>query len=320
MPERSASVPLAVLLTTAIAPITWGTTYAVTTELLPPDRPLLAGTVRAVPAGLLLLALTRRLPWGAWWWKVAVLGALNFGLFFALLFVAAERLHGGVAATLGAIQPLVAAGLAAALLGEPLRRATLIAGGLGIIGVAMLVLQPGADLDAVGVLAGLGGAVSFAAGVTLTKKWRPDAPILAFTSWQLLAGGAVLAIASAAVEGAPPAFTGKNVAGFAWLAIVGTAIAYALWFRGIGRLPVANVSLLALLSPVVAVTVGYLVLHQDLGPWQVGGVIVVLFALWVGQRQPAVQGASHGVAGQPSAAAINGNAVAPSIDSRTMSA
>lgn len=281
-------VALPVLLATAVAPATWGTTYAVTTELLPPDRPLLAGALRAAPAGVLLFAVTRRLPTGVWWWRAAVLGVLNIGAFFALLFVAAGRLEGGVAATLGAVQPLIAAGLAAGVLGEPLRRRNVVAGLLGVAGVAMIVLQPGARLDAVGVVAGLAGAASMAAGVTLAKRWRPDVPVLASTSWQLLVGGAVLAVASVVVEGAPPALSAANVVGFTWLTVVGTAIAYALWFRGIGRLPVANVTLLGLLSPLVAVLVGFAVLDQRLGALQLLGIGVVLTALWIGQRRRAV--------------------------------
>ncbi len=40
-------------LQTAVAPAVWGSTYVVTTKLLPPDRPLLDGMLRALPAGLL---------------------------------------------------------------------------------------------------------------------------------------------------------------------------------------------------------------------------------------------------------------------------
>ena len=69
---------------TAFAPAAWGTTYIVTTELLPPDRPLLAAALRALPAGLALAALSRRRPSGVWWWRAGVLGALNIGAFFAL--------------------------------------------------------------------------------------------------------------------------------------------------------------------------------------------------------------------------------------------
>ena len=47
----------ALILLTALAPVSWGTTYAVTTEFLPADRPLFTGLMRALPAGLLLLAV-----------------------------------------------------------------------------------------------------------------------------------------------------------------------------------------------------------------------------------------------------------------------
>ncbi|MFC7110354.1 EamA family transporter [Nonomuraea rubra] len=112
---------------TALTPAIWGTTYLVTTELLPPGRPLLAAVLRALPAGLLLVAITRCLPRGIWWWRALVLGALNIGVFFALLFVGAYRLPGGVAATVGAIQPLLVALLSAGLLGERLTWRTLVA-------------------------------------------------------------------------------------------------------------------------------------------------------------------------------------------------
>src|SRR5664279_4274995 len=137
----------------------WGTTYLVTSELLPPGRPLLAAVLRALPAGLLLLALTRMLPRGAWWWKAPVLGGLNIGVFFALLFVAAYRLPGGVAATVGAVQPLIVAVLASRLVAERFTARRLAAGLAGIVGVALLVLGSRARLDVVGVLAALGGAL-----------------------------------------------------------------------------------------------------------------------------------------------------------------
>ena len=132
---------------TALTPILWGTTYIVATEFLPDGRPLLAATVRALPVGLAFVLWSRRLPTGIWWFRAALLGLLNIGAFFALLFVAAFRLPGGVAATAGAIQPLVAAGIAAVVLGEAFTRRTAIAGTAGIAGVAMLVLGPNASLD-----------------------------------------------------------------------------------------------------------------------------------------------------------------------------
>jgi probable blue pigment (indigoidine) exporter len=243
---------LAGTLMTSLTPMLWGTTYIVSTEILPGGRPLLAAAVRALPVGIAFLLWTRRLPTGRWWWRAAVLGTLNIGAFFALLFVGAFRLPGGVAATAGAVQPLIAATIAVPLLGDAFTRRVGVAGTAGLLGVALLVLAPDAALDPIGLAASLGGAASMATGVVLTKRWRPPVDIVTFTGWQLAAGGLLLAPLALLVEGVPEQITATNGAGFAWLAIVGTGFAYANWFRGISRLPVATVSLLTLLTAPVA--------------------------------------------------------------------
>lgn len=272
---------------TALAPAIWGSTYLVTSELLPPGRPLLAAVIRALPAGLLLVAVTRRLPNGAWWWRALVLGALNIGVFFALLFVAAYRLPGGVAATVGAVQPLFAAGLSAGLLGDRLTPRALLAGLAGVAGVSLLVLRADAGLDGIGVAAALGGALVMATGVVLAKRWTSPAPLLATTGWQLVAGGLLLLPVALLVEGPPPAaLTGANLAGYAYLSIVGAAFAYVLWFRGIRALPPTGVSFLGLLSPVVATVLGLVVLGQELNALQIIGGLVVLGALVTAQTTP----------------------------------
>ncbi|MCO1576076.1 EamA family transporter [Crossiella sp. SN42] len=275
---------LGVLLVTALAPAIWGSTYLVTTELLPPDRPLLAAVLRALPAGLLLVLITRRLPSGQWWWRAAVLGTLNIGIFLALLFVAAYRLPGGVAATLGAVQPLLVAGFSAGLLGTRLTSRTVLAALAGLAGVSLLVLRADAALDGLGVAAALGGAVVMALGVVLSKRWRAEAPLLAVTGWQLVAGGLVLLPVTLLVEGPPPpVLTGANLLGYGYLAIIGAAVSYALWFRGINALSPTEVTFLGLLSPLVATLLGWLVLGQGLTPVQGLGGLVVLAAVVTAQ-------------------------------------
>jgi probable blue pigment (indigoidine) exporter len=274
---------------TALAPTAWGTTYLVATELLPPDRPLLVAALRALPIGLLLVAYGRRLPSGSWWWRSAVLGTLNIGVFFALLFVAAARLPGGVAATMGAVQPLLVVLLAWPLLGERPMVGRVAAAGAGVIGVGMLVLGPAARLDALGVAAGLAATGAMAAGTILTKRWGRPAPLLVFTSWQLVAGGLLLLPLALVFEGPPPPLPPWSIAGFIYLGVVNTGLAYALWFRGIERLSAGRVTFLALLSPVVALAAGFVVLGQTLSALQLLGVLVVLGSIiasqWVGRPE-----------------------------------
>ncbi|GAA1539654.1 EamA family transporter [Nocardioides humi] len=284
-PATSTAGTAGITALTALAPAVWGTTYLVTTELLPPGHPLFAGLLRALPAGLLLLLVLRRLPTGVWWWRSLALGALNIGLFFPLLFVAAERLPGGVAATVGAVQPLLVIGLALPLLRERPTAARVGWAVAGAGGVALVVLGPDARLDPVGLLAGLGGALSMAAGVVLTRRWgRPEgvgSGVL--VSWLLTAGGVVLLPTTFLVEGAPPAIDGAAAGGYLWLGAVGGLAAYLLWFRGLGSLPVVATALLGLLSPVVAAGLGWLLLGQALGPVQLAGFGLALAAILGGQ-------------------------------------
>src|SRR3989344_8763766 len=134
-------------LTTALGPVIWGSTYIVTTELLPPDRPFTAALLRTLPAGLLLVSWCRRWPaWGDWvgWRRLLVLSALNIGVFQALLFVAAYRLPGGVAAVVGAIGPLGGMGLVWALDHRRPPGPAVAAGGPGGLGMGGPLLSPGA--------------------------------------------------------------------------------------------------------------------------------------------------------------------------------
>ncbi len=268
---------------TALAPAIWGSSYIVTTSLLPGQSPLLVALLRALPAGLILLLLVRQLPPLSWIPKLLILAMLNFSLFWTLLFVSAYRLPGGVAATLGATQPLLVVFLSAYALKTPMRPAALLAASLGIIGVALLVLTPEAKLDMWGAIAGLGGAASMAAGVVLTRKWQPPVPPLTLTAWQLTAGGVLLVPFAAPNLLDILSLTGANLLGLAYMSLVGGALTYILWFRGIARIEPAKVSLLGVLSPLTAVILGWVLLAQSLTQMQFIGAVLALFSLWLGQ-------------------------------------
>lgn len=275
------------ILLTAVAPAIWGSTYIVTTELLPAGYPLTVAMLRALPAGLLLLLLVRRLPEGVWWPRSFLLGALNFSVFWAMLFVSAYRLPGGVAATVGAIQPLIVLGLSRTIMGTAVRPLQVLAGLAGIGGVALLVLTPAAALDPIGIAAGLAGAVSMAFGTVLSRHWQPPVPPLTFTAWQLTAGGLLLVPVALFLEPALPVPTTQNLVGFLYLGVIGGVLTYIVWFRGLARLDPATVSPLGFLSPLVAVVLGWALLRQDLSLLQITGMAVVLASVWLGQRAQA---------------------------------
>ncbi|MEB4615793.1 EamA family transporter, partial [Leucobacter sp. M11] len=225
------------------------------------------------------------LPRGIWWWRSLLLGALNIGAFFPLLFLSAYRLPGGVAATLGAVQPLVVALIAVPLLRDRLSTRKILWGLVGVAGVSLVALRSSAQLDALGIAAGIAGPLGMAVGTVLTKRWGRPAGVgpTAFAGWQLTAGGLILLPVTLLAEGVPASIDGPAALGYLWLTLAGGLLSYAIWFDGIGKIPVTSAALLGLVSPLVAAALGALVLGQWLGPWQLAGFALALAAIVGGQ-------------------------------------
>ncbi|WP_125781686.1 EamA family transporter [Pseudoalteromonas rubra] len=270
-----------------IAPIIWGSTYIVTTELLPADKPLIASVLRALPAGILLVLLGRKLPQGVWWMRSIVLGLLNIGGFFYCLFVAAYLLPGGVAALIMSCQPIIVMLLGALLLKNKLKARQFVACLIGALGVSLLVLEPNMALPTAGVQAGLAGAISMATGIVLTKKWgKPaDVSVYTFTGWQLVVGGLFLLPIALIQEGFPSTLTVNNLIGYTYLSLIGALVAYVVWFKAIEKLPVVTVSFISFASPLSATLLGYLVLGEVLTLSQILGTCVIVLAITISQQQ-----------------------------------
>lgn len=274
---------LRTLLLTALAPAIWGSSYIVTTQVLPQVDPVTISLLRALPAGLLLLLYVRVLPKGRWIPKMFVLGALNFSIFWSLLFFSAHRLPGGVAAVLGAAQPFIVIFAARGLLGAPIKPLSLIATCTGLFGIGLLLLTPAAKLDALGIIAGFAGATSMALGIVLSRKWQPPVDTLTFTAWQLTAGGLLLIPVAIFAKVDLAALTGPNLAGIAYLGLIGAALTYLLWFQGISKLHPFAVSVLGFLSPLTATALGWGILGEALGPLQITGMVIALGSVFLGQ-------------------------------------
>jgi probable blue pigment (indigoidine) exporter len=268
---------------TSVAPAAWGTTYLVTERLLPPDRPLLSATLRALPTGLVLLTATRGLPSGEWWWRAVLLGLCNIAMFFPLLFLAAYRLPGGLASTLQATSPLAVMALAALVIGERAGPARIVAAGVGLVGVTLLVVRTPGHLDPLGLAAAFGSVVVSALGFVLIKRWTPPVDMLTLVSWQLVVGGAALLPVAWVAEGPPPHLGAPAVSGYLWLMVAGTGLAYWCWFTGLRAMPAGAVALIGLVNPVVGTGLGVVWAGEAFGWPQALGMLLVLGGVVAGQ-------------------------------------
>ena len=267
----------------AIAPVSWGATYFVTRHFLPDGAPLWSAALRALPAGVILLAVARRLPSGSWWWRSLVLGLLNFGAFFVLVYLAAQLLPTSVAASVMALAPVALSMLAIPLLRQRSTAYMLIGAVLGVVGVGLLVGLGASRIDPLGVAISLMALLLSSLGAILATKWRDDLPLVATTSWQLVAGGLMLLVAAIVVEGAPPAMTSTSVLAYGAISLVATAIAFLCWFAGLRHLPAGTVGIIGLLNPVTGVLLGVLLAAETLSVSQCLGLALVAAALLLGR-------------------------------------
>ncbi len=276
-------------LVTAVAPVAWGSTYFVTRQFLPADVPLWGAVLRALPAGIIVLIVARQVPRGAWWWKSFVLGALNVGAFFPLVYVASQLLPSGVAATTMATSAGVLMLLAWPILGDRPARGSLVAAAVGFAGVCLLLLDGGPVVSPWGIAASFGAMAMSSLGYLLTTRWASREPVVAVTAWQLLGGGLLVVPFALAVEGAPPALDLSTLAGFAYVTVVATALAFVCWFAGLRHLPAATVGVVGLLNPVTGVVLGTLLAGELFGPRQGFGTALVLGGVLLGVRVRAVR-------------------------------
>ncbi|HVD20238.1 MAG TPA: EamA family transporter [Propionibacteriaceae bacterium] len=268
----------------ALTPIIFGTTYLLTTEFLPPGRPLLAALMRSLPTGLVLI-IGSPIPPRRWMVRFFVLSVLYASGLFPLLFIAAYRLPGGVAAVINSLSPLLVVVISLPLLGTRIRAIQVIAGIVGVAGVALLVLRSDARLDVAGLIAMGGAAIMFSAATVLTKRWgRPDGMTsVGVTGWTFLLAGLTLLPATLIIEGLPDHLTARNVGGLIYLVLISGILAYALWFWGLERLSASAVTFLTLLNPVTAALLGWIVLDQRLNHWQLIGAVLILVSVVLGQ-------------------------------------
>ena len=265
----------------------WGTTWAAIRVGLRGIPPLTGVALRFSIAGAALLALllvfrvrlggTRRewLIWGS--------NALfTFGCAYSILYWAEQWVPSGLAAVLFAIVPLLVALLAHFVLpGERLTVRSGVGVLIGFAGVAVIFSEDFRSL--------LGPQVAFAATVLLlcpvcaaigsvaVKKWGGGIHPLSTAAVPMLLTGAVLGpIAWWAESDRTVTFSGPSTLALFYLALVGSALPFTLYFWLLKRLPATRISLINYAVPVVAVIVGSVVLDEPVTLRVVLGTALVI--------------------------------------------
>ncbi|MET7611405.1 EamA family transporter [Streptomyces seoulensis] len=267
---------------TAVAPIAWGANYYVTHQYLPADQPLYGAALRALPAGLVLLALSRKRPHGVWWGRSALLGLLNTSVFFVLVYAASQLLLTSVASTVMALSPLTMMLIAWPLVAERPSGRRLFGAAVGVGGVCLMLLTGAEGVSLPGLLASAAAMLVSAYGHVLTKRWGAGVDVLASTAWQLTAGGLLLLPAAVVMEGPPPALTATSTLAFGYVSLMATALAFVAWFTGLRHLPAGTVGLIGLLNPVTGALLGTAVGGEVLAAQQWCGLALALAGVVLG--------------------------------------
>ncbi len=262
---------LALLLVTVMG---WGFNWPAM-KLLLAELPPFSMRVVCALVGIALLggiALARRenlgIPRGLWP-RLIVASLLNVTAWMGLASFSLVWLTAGEATIVCYTMPVWTAVLAWLVLGEPPTAKRLAALGLGLAGLAVLVLGKGVDVGLAklpGVAVALGGAILFALGSILTKRWPLGLPPASAVIWQMGLGALPLLAGALLVES--PDFPAMTTQG--WLLVlyggVGPlGLCYLAWFGALRRLPAAAAAAGTLLTPVVGVASAAFFLGEPLG-------------------------------------------------------
>lgn len=246
-----------------------------------------AGYRLAVGGALLLvpLLLSRRWPHGrAAWVRIGSVAGLA-AVFQASYFTAVSLTGVGLATlvTIGSAPVIVL------LVDRAGGRTVVVAAGLAVVGIVALVGLPGGGLDAGQALLGSGFAVvsgaGFAAMTLVAARPVPGLDAVSTTGPAFLLGGLALLVAAAAGPGVAFDAEPAALALLAAFAVVPTALAYALYFRGLAVSTAAVGAITALLEPLTAAVLSAVVLGESLGPAGPAGAVLVGAAVVLAGRQ-----------------------------------
>lgn len=238
--------------------------------------PLLIMGIRFVLAGALLAMFTAKRPqprgWRQWG-KIAAIGALQTAGVMGCAYTGMRWITSGESAILIFVNPLLVIVLGTLFAGARYRMRQWLGVAVGSFGLALafglrLHLQPGTWIA-------LAGGFSFAAATLLVKRWGPAFDTAVLTAYQMLAGGLLLLLFSAAAERPRIEWNLTVAAVIVWLAIMCSIVQFAAWFYLLQHSDPARTSAFLFLAPLFGVAAGWLMLGEQptWHVWAGGGLI-----------------------------------------------
>jgi len=280
-----------VILAFGLVYLFWGSTYLAIDIAVQTIPPALMCGVRFSIAGLVMLAVCaatgRRILYSRRQIALsAVVGLLllmggNLTLSYAELAVSS-----GLAALIVAITPLWFLVLDSLLLGDHHISARGKAGlVLGIVGLFVLVwpqLQSGTmgHRELVASISLIGGSFSWALGSVLSKRWQSGMDVFSATGWQVTAAGVgnfIFALLAGDLSHAR--WTVRGISATLYLVVCGSWIGYTAYIWLLEHVPTSKVSTYAYVNPVVAVFLGWLILHERVDRFILAGSAIVVLSV-----------------------------------------
>jgi len=268
----------------------WGSTYGaidVAVEHIPPA--LMCG-VRFLIAGVFMLAFCglrgRTIRYNArQLGEMAVVGVLLLMGGNLTLSYAETHIASGLAALIVAATPLWFLVLDTLLLGDHhVSGRGKIGLGLGIAGLIVLLWPQLTATSSFGrqelwaSLSLQGGSFSWALGSVLAKKWKsPEIDQFSATAWEMIAAGlANLLFAVVVGDFSRVVWTPRGIGATLYLVVCGSWIGYTAYIWLLGHVPTSKVSTYAYVNPVVAVFLGWLILHERVDSYILAGSAIVI--------------------------------------------
>jgi drug/metabolite transporter (DMT)-like permease len=269
----------------AVTSVGWGFNWPVTKYLIGYLPPLtLRGATGIIGASLLaVLALV----WGqslrvprAYWPRLVLAAILNVGCWMVLMGFALVYLPASEATLVAYTMPVWASLLAWPVLGERPNLLRVLSLVMAFAGLSAILGGNGfaASLSKLpGMLMALGGAIGFAVGAVLAKKWPLDLPPVSTAAWQIGIGCVPVAIAGLLFEQSNFAgLSGNGWLLFGYSTVVQFCIAYVCWFAALARLPASVAAIGTMAVPVIGVVTSAVALHEPLGIGQIAALVFTL--------------------------------------------